>query len=77
MPCYIGWWDNSFEWTALYDKVEQCGSAKGPATYTNTSGAGMIFSRIFDHCSVKLDCTADDPKTKGAKTCKGEIQWPF
>ena len=60
-----GWWDDSYEWTDLYDKATACGKPHGLAK--NTS---LLYTREFDHCSVQLDC-----RNASANSCVGNITW--
>jgi hypothetical protein len=61
-----GWWDDSYAWTALYDRASQCGDAAGPAT-SQTRGGMTNFTRAFAKCVVNLDCSAT--------ACTGGIQF--
>jgi hypothetical protein len=49
-----GWWDDDFEWQALYDKASTCGKPTEPAPAV---GSGPVYRRSFENCNVSLDCT--------------------
>merc|ERR1711934_243539 len=60
-----GWWDNSFEWEGLFDRATTCGKPVEPAP---TVGSGPVYSRMFEHCRVSLDCT-------NTTFCQGDIKF--
>ena len=60
-----GWWDDSFTWDPLWDKVSTCGKPLGPAP---AFGSGPIFARKYEHCQVHVNCT-------NTTACTGDIKF--
>ena len=52
-----GWVDSDWKWSPIYDKVGKCGKPLGRAV---GSPAPTIYTRAYEGCKVRLDCT--DPK---------------
>jgi hypothetical protein len=65
-----GWWDDSYAWDPLYDKLSQCGQPLSPSTRTQNSSA-IQYGRNFEHCKVELTCTNDSTTS----TCTGGISF--
>ena len=62
-----GWWDDSFQWTTLYDQASTCGAARGLAQRVDGADGTVRFSRAFEHCDVQLTCT------NNGTSCTGDI----
>lgn len=58
-----GWWDDNFQWEALFDQATTCGRPTQPAPAV---GSGPVYTRTFQLCNVSLDCT-------NTSFCKGDI----
>lgn len=43
-----GWWDDSYTWNDLYDKVSFCGLPEAPASRT-----GAVVTRRYEHCKYE------------------------
>jgi len=60
-----GWFDDSWQWTPLYDTVARCGRALSPAI----EGPPGAWSRPFEGCRVLLNCTVPT-------ACVADLVWP-
>ena len=48
-----GWLDDDWRWSPLYDTLSKCGKPLDKVA----KGGPTVFTRAFEHCSVKVDCT--------------------
>ena len=49
-----GWLDDNWAWSPLYDRVSACGKPLGDAV---GDPAPLVYTRQYEGCSVRLDCT--------------------
>ena len=49
-----GWLDSDWHWSELYDTMSACGKPLGP---TAGAPAPTIYTRDYEGCKVRLDCT--------------------
>lgn len=70
-----GWWDNSFQWTSLYDTAGKCGKPLGPASSAGTRAAAGLapstnattaWQREFVGCRVALECSQATGRCAGS-----------
>ena len=63
-----GWFDKDWAWDALYDL--QCGQPKAAAS----SVAPAVYTREFDACTVRLNCSVCAVNMTRPCACEGSIK---